>query len=75
MAKARKQSYKHLILSLFVIAAALVFALIFTIVLIPAILARFGYGPVIIFIVGVMATVSSMMAILFYLILKGEIKI
>lgn len=68
-------AYRKYILPLFVVAASLVFSVVFIIVLIPTIVTNFGYEPILILLLAIIATVSSMLAILFYLILKGEIKI
>ncbi|MBI2542712.1 MAG: hypothetical protein HYW24_00805 [Candidatus Aenigmarchaeota archaeon] len=75
MAKPRKNNNHRFVLPLFVIASAIVFSTVFVIVLLPGIISQFGYEPVLILLLITIGVVSSMLSILFYLLLKREIKI
>ncbi len=72
----RKRAAKHgkYILPLFVIASALVFAVLFAIVVMPAVVTKFGFIPVLILLLVVSGVTSAILAILFYLLLKREIR-
>lgn len=73
--KKQKDIYQKYVLPLFVLASAMVFAVTFTIVLLPTIVTNFGYEPVFLLLMIITGTVSAMLALLFYLVLKGEIKL
>lgn len=71
----KKNSHQKYLLPLFVIASSLVFAVLFTIVITPAIVTKFGFELVILLLLAFSGTTVSILAILFYLLLKKEIKL
>ena len=77
MAKQRnnRNSHKKYVLPLFVVASSLVFASLFTIVITPAVVPKFGLTPIIILLLVISGITASMLSILFYLLLKKEIKL
>ena len=76
MRKQRKRNNVHkYVLPLFVTASSLVFAVLFAILLLPAVVTKFGFEPVLILLLIISGTTASVLAILFYLLLKKEIKI
>lgn len=74
MKKQKKNAHHKYILPMFVVASAVVFAVLFAIVITPAVVTKFGFEPVLILLLVVSGTTASMLAILFYLLLKKEIK-
>ncbi len=77
MRKQRKKNSAHhkYLLPLFVATSSLVFAILFTIVITPAVVTKFGFEPILLLLLVVSGTTASMLAILFYLLLKKEIKL
>ena len=77
MGKQRKKIASHhkYLLPLFVVTSSLVFAVLFTIVITPAIVTKFGFEPILLLLLVVSGTTVSMLAILFYLLLKKEFKL
>ena len=76
MAKERgnKNSHKKYVLPLFIVASSLVFAVLFVILLMPTIVTKFGFETIFILLLAVTGTTASILAILFYLLLKKDIK-
>ncbi len=68
-------AYQKYVLPLFVVTASIVFAILFTILLAPAVLTKFGFEPVLILLLVASGITASTLAILFYLLLKKEIKL
>ncbi|MBU5537287.1 MAG: hypothetical protein QW818_00895 [Candidatus Aenigmatarchaeota archaeon] len=75
MGKQQKNSHHKYLLPLFVVASSLVFAVLFTIVITPAVVTKFGFEPILILLLVISGITSSMIAILFYLLVKKEIKL
>lgn len=77
MRKQRRKNNNHnkYILPLFVVASSLVFAVLFTIVILPAVLTKFGFEPILILLLIASGTTASILSILFYLLLKKETKL
>lgn len=77
MPKNRKMKIAHhkYILPLFIATSSVVFAVLFAIVITPAVVTKFGFEPILILLLMVSGTTAAMLAILFYLLLKREIKI
>ena len=77
MKRQRKKDNNHqkYILPLFVLASSIVFAILFTIVIMPAVLSKFGFTPILILLLIASGTTASVLSILFYLLLKKEIKL
>ncbi len=76
MAKKRKQNnMQKYLLPMFVLAAAMTFSVVFTVVLTPLIVTRFGFEPIIIMLLWVTGVTTSVLAILFYLMIRKEIKL
>ena len=76
MRKQRKRNNVHkYVLPLFIAASSLVFAVLFAILLLPAVVTKFGFEPILILLLVISGTTASVLAILFYLLLKKEIKI
>ena len=75
MKKRKKSVHNKYLLPMFVVASSIVFAVLFTIVITPAVVTKFGFESVLILLLAVSATTASMLAILFYLLLKKELKL
>jgi len=72
----KKNSIHHkYILPLFIATSSLVFAVLFTIVITPAIVTKFGFEPILLLLLVVSGTTSAMLAILFYILLKKELRL
>lgn len=71
----KKNSYHKYLLPLFVITSSIVFAILFTTVITPAVLTKFGFEPTLLLLLVVSGITVSMLAILFYLLLKKELKL
>ena len=66
MRKQRKRNNVHkYVLPLFVTASSLVFAVLFAILLLPAVVTKFGFEPVLILLLIISGTTASVLAILF----------
>ncbi len=70
----RKTGHHKYLLPLFVATSSLVFAVLFAIVITPAVVTKFGFEPILLLLLVVSGTTAAMLAILFYLLLKREIK-
>lgn len=72
--RARKVKAPKYVLPLFIVTASLVFAVLFTILITPAVLTKFGFEPILLLLLVASGVTSATLSILFYLILKKEIK-
>lgn len=76
MAKRSKNNLNQkYILPLFVVAASLVFAVLFIMVIMPSVVTKFGFTPILLLLLVASGTTSALLAILFYLLLKKELKL
>ena len=74
MKKRKKGDTQSWLLPLFVVTSSLVFAVLFTIVITPAVVTKFGFEPILLLLLIASGTTSATLAILFYLLLKKQIK-
>ena len=72
--KKHEDAHYRYILAMFVIASSLVFGVLFAIVLTPSIVTRFGYQPVLLLLMAATGVTSAMLAILFYMVLRRDIR-